>query len=114
MSRILLIPTLSLIMVGCGADAHTDKDGHHHGAPAAAVAATDEHAGHDHAGHSHGNEGIALTATVRENLGITFAKSEYRVVQGTLRIPGRFESEPSARRAYQAPLAGRVEVLVKP
>ena len=114
MSRILLIPTLSLIMVGCGADAHTDKDGHHHGAPAAAVAATDEHAGHDHAGHSHGNEGIALTATVRENLGITFAKAEYRVVQGTLRIPGRFESEPSARRAYQAPLAGRVEVLVKP
>ncbi len=113
MSRILLIPTLSLILVGCGAGAHTDKDGHHHGAPAVA-AATDDHAGHDHAGHSHGNEGIALTATVRENLGITFAKSEYRVVQGTLRIPGRFEAEPSARRAYQVPLTGRVEVLVKP
>ena len=114
MSRILFILTLALLIAGCGASAHTDKDGHHHGAPAAAAAAVDEHAGHDHAGHSHGNEGIALTAIVRENLGITFAKSEYRVVQGTLRIPGRFESEPNARRAYQVPLTGRVEVLVKP
>ena len=119
MPRILLIPTLALLIAGCGADAHTDKDGHNHGAPAAAAAAPDahaghDHAGHDHAGHDHGSEGVALTATVRENLGITFVKSEYRVVQGLLRLPGRFESEPSARRAYQAPLAGRVEVLVKP
>lgn len=118
MSRILLIPTLALLIAGCGADAHTDKDGHNHAAPAAAAAgaAPDAHAGHDHAGHDHGSgsDGVSLTATVRENLGITFAKAEYRVVRGLLRVPGRFESEPSSRRAYQAPLAGRVEVLVKP
>lgn len=119
MSRLLLIPTLALLIAGCGSEAHTDKDGHNHGAaaPAAAVEhAGHDHAGHDHdhAGHNHGSEGVALTATVRENLGITFVKSEYRVVQGLLRLPGRFEAEPSARRAYQMPLSGQVEVLVKP
>jgi hypothetical protein len=36
------------------------------------------------------------------------------VVQGTVRLPGRFEAEPSARHVYQAPLAGRVDVLVAP
>ncbi len=107
MSRILFIPTLALLIAGCGAEPQADKNGPGQGAPAAA--APDEHAGHNH-----GSEGIALTATVRENLGITFAKAEYRVVQGLLRMPGRFESEPSARRAYQAPLTGRVDVLVKP
>lgn len=99
MSRFLLIPALALLLAGCGSESH------HPAAPAV----VDEHAGHDH-----GNAGMALTATVRDNLGITFAKAEYRVVRGLLRVPGQFEAEPSARRAYQAPLAGRVEVLVKP
>jgi len=112
MSHILLVPALALLLVGCGGETHNDKDGQAHGATAAA--APDEHAGHDHAGHDHGNEGIAVTATVRENLGITFAKAEYRVVRGLLRVPGQFEAEPSARRAYQTPLAGRVDVLVRP
>lgn len=108
MSHLLLIPLFAVLITGCGAE----PAGHVHGAATAA----DEHAGHDHAGHDHdhGSAGIALTATVRENLGITFAKAEYRVVQGLLRVPGRFEAEPGARRAYQAPLAGRVEVLVTP
>lgn len=111
MSRLLLIPALAFLITGCDADKSTEKNGptHDH-APAEA----DGHAGHDHADHDHGNAGIALTATVRENLGITFAKAEYRVVQGVLRVPGRFEAEPSARRAYQVPLAGRIEVLVRP
>ena len=112
MYRLLLISMLTVLITSCGADAHNDKDGHDHAA--VQPAANDEHAGHDHAGHSHGAEGVALTATVRENLGITFAKAEYRVVQGILRVPGHFEAESSARRAYQMPLAGQVEVLVKP
>lgn len=116
MSRLLLIPTLALLIAGCGAEAHTNNDGHDHGAPKseAKPAGTDDHAGHDHAGHDHSSQGVALTATVRENLGITFLKAEYRVVRGLLRLPGRFEAEPSARRAYQMPLSGQVEVLVKP
>jgi multidrug efflux pump subunit AcrA (membrane-fusion protein) len=57
---------------------------------------------------------ITLTSTARENLGITFAKVQYRVVQGTVRYPGRFETEASARHSYQTPIAGRVEVLVRP
>lgn len=117
MPRIILIPIVALLISGCGDHAHTAGDGHDHGAALTATPDEDvghEHAGHDHAGHSHGGDGITLTATVRENLGITFAKAEYRVVQGILRVPGRFESESSAHRAYQVPLAGRVEVLVKP
>ena len=110
--RMLLVPTLALLIAGCGSDAPHAKGGHDH--VEKKPAAADDHAGHDHAGHDHGSQGVALTASVRTNLGITFAKSEYRVVQGLLRVPGRFESEPSARRAYQVPLAGRVEVLVKP
>ena len=112
MFRMLLVPTMALLIAGCGSDAPHAKDGHDHAEKK--PAAVEEHGGHDHAGHDHGSQGVALTASVRENFGITFVKSEYRVVQGLLRVPGRFESEPSARRAYQVPLAGRVEVMVKP
>lgn len=55
---------------------------------------------------------VDIPAAVRQNLGITFAKVEYRNVAQTLRIPGRFELLPTARREYRAPLAGRVELLV--
>lgn len=57
---------------------------------------------------------VELSSITRENLGITFAKAEYRVVQGVLRLPGRFAAAPGSRRIYQAPLEGRVEILVKP
>ncbi|MBM4014234.1 MAG: hypothetical protein FJ293_04625 [Planctomycetes bacterium] len=55
---------------------------------------------------------VAIPATVRKNLGITFAKVEPRAVTRTLRMPGRFELLPSARREYRAPLPGRIELLV--
>ncbi len=56
---------------------------------------------------------IDIPAPVRTNLGITFAKVEPRAVAHTLRVPGRFELVPTARREYRMPLAGRVEVLVE-
>lgn len=92
---------LLIALAGCGTppDAHVAP-----GAPTAAA---------DHAGHLPPGS-VALTDAMRANLGITFAKVASRIVQGTVRLPGRFEAEPSARRAYQTPLAGRVEVLVKP
>lgn len=46
------------------------------------------------------------------NLGITFARAEYRNVAQTLRVPGQFELLPTARREYRTPLGGRVELLV--
>jgi hypothetical protein len=97
----LLIFTLALLLVGCGSHDHS---------PTAASPAADPHAGHDH-----GPAGvIAVPATVQSNLGITWATTEYRVVQGVVRLPGRFEAEPAGRRAYQAPFAGQLEVLVQP
>lgn len=57
---------------------------------------------------------VDINAAVRQNLGITFARVERRHVARTLRIPGRFEPAPAARREYRAPAAGRVELLVEP
>jgi hypothetical protein len=56
---------------------------------------------------------VDVSPSVRQNLGITFAKVESRKVAQTLRVPGRFELLPTARRQYRAPVAGRVEVLVR-
>jgi len=54
---------------------------------------------------------VDIGSAVRQNLGITFARVESRDVARTLRLPGRFELLPSARREYRVPAAGQVEVL---
>lgn len=95
--------TLGLVVASAGCDRrveqHADGDGHDHGSePGSAAAATTNR--------------VDIPASVRQNLGITFAKVEYRNVAQTLRVPGRFELLPTARREYRTPLAGRVEVLV--
>jgi len=56
---------------------------------------------------------IDINASVRQNLGITFAKVESRNVTRTLRVPGRFELLPTAKREYRAAAAGTVELLVQ-
>lgn len=76
---------------------HAAEDGHNHGAKEAAPAVTNR---------------VDIPASVRQNLGITFAKVESRNVAQTLRVPGRFELLPTARREYRAPLSGRIELLV--
>lgn len=55
---------------------------------------------------------VAIPASVRANLGITFVGVERRHIEQTLRVPGRFEYLPTARRAYRTMLPGRVELLV--
>lgn len=55
---------------------------------------------------------VEIPATVRRNLGITFADVEVRHVARTLRVPGAFELEPRARREYRMSLPGTVELLV--
>ncbi|MBL8757726.1 MAG: hypothetical protein JNK35_04760 [Phycisphaerae bacterium] len=56
---------------------------------------------------------VDIPIAVRQNLGVTFAKVERRAVARTLRVPGRFEYLPTARREYRAALAGQVEPLVQ-
>lgn len=87
------------------------------------LAACDDHdhaptsaPGHDHDDAAHANRAgghIEVPEAVRRNLGITFSKVELRPVAQTLRVPGRFELQPQARREYRTMLAGRVELLVK-
>lgn len=55
---------------------------------------------------------VDIPATVRSNIGITFAKVEARHVDRTIRSPGRFELSPEARREYRTMLGGRVELHV--
>jgi len=56
---------------------------------------------------------VDINASARQNLGITFAKVESRNVARTLRVPGRFELLPTARREYRAAASGTVELLVQ-
>lgn len=56
---------------------------------------------------------IDIPLAVRQNLGITFATVERRAVTTTLRLPGRFEPTPDARRDHVARLDGTVEILVQ-
>lgn len=109
-----------------GAPAHVhDADEADHGHSRASDA--DPHAGHDHEpmdAHEHDDEAehdhdhsadtrsIAVPEAVRTNLGITFVTVERRPVASTIRVPGRFELLPNARRDYHTMLAGRIEILV--
>ncbi len=86
------------------------------GANAPQVHAEGEGEDHDH-DHEHGAEEapsnrVAIPDAVRRSLGITFAKAERHDVRKTLRVPGRFELEPLARREYRAATAGRVTLAV--
>ncbi|HYD01481.1 MAG TPA: efflux RND transporter periplasmic adaptor subunit, partial [Phycisphaerales bacterium] len=56
---------------------------------------------------------VDIGPAVRQSLGLTFATVESRAVSRTLRIPGRFELLPSARREYRVAAAGVVELLVQ-
>jgi hypothetical protein len=67
-------------------------------------AAPDEAAGDGHR--------IDIPATVRRNLGITFATVQARRVASTIRVPGAFELRPLARHEYRMALSGRVQLAV--
>lgn len=56
---------------------------------------------------------IDIPPAVRQNLGLTFVTVEPRRVEQTLRVPGRFEYLPTARREYRTMLPGRVELRVE-
>ena len=55
---------------------------------------------------------IDIPATVRSNLGITFASVERRRVDSTIRVPGAFELQPRARREYRMTLSGEIRLEV--
>jgi hypothetical protein len=55
---------------------------------------------------------VAIAPAVRSNLGITFATAERRLIQDTLRAPGKFEYLPSAKREYLTMLPGKIELAV--
>jgi hypothetical protein len=101
--------SLALSLTGCDkkqAD-HSADDGHDRGNATNATGA-----GEDNEGTAAPSNRVDIPASVRQNLGITLAKVESRNVAQTLRVPGRFEFLPTARREYRTPHSGRVDVLV--
>jgi multidrug resistance efflux pump len=68
---------------------------------------------HPHAEGAAPTNRIDVNASVRQNLGMTFAKVETRRVARTLRLPGVFEIPDDGKRAYGARMGGTVEILVK-
>ncbi|MFK7959871.1 MAG: efflux RND transporter periplasmic adaptor subunit [Phycisphaerales bacterium] len=56
---------------------------------------------------------IDIPPAVRSNLGISFVRVERRPIERTLRVPGQFELQPTARREYRTMLPGRVELAVR-
>jgi len=55
---------------------------------------------------------VDIPSTVRDNLGITFAKTERRNLDKTIRVPGNFELQPLARHEYRLMLSGVVEFAI--
>ena len=104
---IALAAVLPLTLAACdggspktsGEAEHGEADGHDHSSEAEAEAT--------------GSDRVAIPAAVRSNLGISFVKVERRRVEQTLRVPGRFEYLPTARREYRTAVPGRVELLVE-
>lgn len=94
---------LFLLIASCG-HSHDHPDDHSHDHPHTSSETPEEPQVQ--------TDRISVPATVRRNLGITFADVEFRRVAQTLRIPGVFELQPHARREYHLPLPGRVELLV--
>jgi multidrug resistance efflux pump len=84
----------SALLVAC-TDSPTQPNGN---APASAAAAPTNR--------------VDVPSTVRQNLGITFAKVEQRSVAQSIRLPGQFELVPDAKREYHAMVDGRVDLLV--
>ena len=97
LSRIARVILCASLTAACGCSRKDAAEPDHDHADTAAAAPTNR---------------VDITDAVRRNLGVTFAKVETRNVARTLRVPGRFEPMPTARREYRAPLAGRVELLV--
>lgn len=111
----VLLLNLSLILLAACSErpekAHAAVDAGHSETEEAGQHAEGD--GHNHAQGAANPNAIGIPESVRQNLGLTFAKAERRRVASTLRVPGRFEPLPSSRREYNAVLPGRVELLVQ-
>jgi len=96
-SRVLMVVTAWAALAGCSSDSDSDSD--------SAPRASDE-------GGAAPSNRVSIPASVRNNLGITFAKVQRRNVASTIRIPGAFELRSLARREYRLALPAHVQLQV--
>lgn len=93
----------SIVLVALGCHDHDDHKGHEHAEhpPVSATAAT-----------AKPTNRVPLSASTRENLGITFVRAERRIVSRTLRVPGRIALAPESTRVVRTPMSGPVSMRV--
>lgn len=78
------------------------------------------HEAHDHDTHDHGHgekkgaRAVEVAAAVQRAMGLRTARPEKRRLASTVALTGRYELSPDARRTVATPVAGRLDVLVKP
>lgn len=97
MKRTLMIASMLLVSLGVGCEKDRRAASNDSDSTGSAAAPTNR---------------VEIPATVRENLGITFASVEVREVARTIRVPGSFELSPDARREYRTMASGRVELHI--
>ncbi|MAE65853.1 MAG: hypothetical protein CMJ18_16405 [Phycisphaeraceae bacterium] len=107
----LVVALAGLLAAGCSGEPGAGTDGPDSPNGPNGTNGTKRSNGFDHDKPTITNR-IEVPPLVRRNLGITFARVERRHVASTVRVPGRFELKPRARREYHTPLSGRVELLV--
>jgi len=93
-----MLLALALVFVHTGCERESSPKPDHHAAAGSGAAVTNR---------------VDINSTVRQNLGITFARVQSRNVARTLRLPGRFELKPTASREYRAAASGTVQLLVQ-
>ena len=82
--------------------------GHEHGAQA------HKHDGEHNIHHGHDVRSVTVAKPVQTVMGLKTAKAEKRRVSSGVAYPGRYELSPDARRAAATPVAGKLDIKVKP
>ncbi|MEM1098580.1 MAG: hypothetical protein AAGH92_07315 [Planctomycetota bacterium] len=100
LTLMMIVMTVALTLIACDGDA-THDDNH-----------ADDASGSAEGQHVSNPNLIDIPSAVRTNLGISFVQVERRSVEQTLRVPGRFEYQPSARREYRTSVPGRIALVV--
>ena len=122
-------------MVFSGCDNH-HKNEHHHG-PNCSHGHASSHEKKDHHHHKHehgekcahehevkevkechtpsgGHKRVTIKEATQKVMGLKTVKPQKRRICASMELQGRFELEPTARQVFAAPVAGRIELFVKP
>ena len=121
MKYVSLVFSFAMVFSGC--DNH-HKNEHHHG-PNCSHGHESVHENKVHQAHKHehgekcadeheGHKRVRIKEATQKVMGLKTVKPQKRRICASMELQGRFELEPTARQVFAAPVAGRIELFVKP